>query len=446
MKKLVGNLFAIAVLCVSGAAFAGPNTDYELISGSGSVDFVVGDTIDIAVTFNNTGVIDCQGWSFGVCNDGAALDVIAVANGSTTLTVNGGALPGFNSINDDPMPGDGYTVGVVIDFFGVQKLAPGTDYELNVATYEVLAGAVNGGMYDLTFCDTLATPVVQTLIVEDGGVSAVPVMTGGMIEVGGVVVQTVRLLAEAGAEIQEGGNGTAAITADHEGGDVEGFSFGFTYDSAVVEATGASEGSSVAATNGGSGAGFFFANVAPVLPAGASGGAFVGCVISLAPPFDAIPSGVGLELAIIEFDAAGAAGDSTTVDFSDMVGDPVVAVVITSDGATVDPDELVSGDITITPGMPSLTEFVRGDGNDDGTVDVSDVVFIAKWAAGVGTAGTCDDAGDANDDGSLDIADPNFLIGYLFLGDPAPASPFGACGEDTTGGTAASCVSFNSCP
>jgi hypothetical protein len=44
----------------------------------------------------------------------------------------------------------------------------------------------------------------------------------------------------------------------------------------------------------------------------------------------------------------------------------------------------------------------------------------------------CADAADADDSGAIDLADAIHLLSALFLGGPAPAAPFPACGTDPT--------------
>lgn len=75
-------------------------------------------------------------------------------------------------------------------------------------------------------------------------------------------------------------------------------------------------------------------------------------------------------------------------------------------------------------------EFLRGDGNDDGEVDLSDAVGGLEALFRGGPEPGCLDAADANDDGSIDISDSIYLLIRLFLGgDPVP-EPRAACGVD----------------
>ncbi len=78
-------------------------------------------------------------------------------------------------------------------------------------------------------------------------------------------------------------------------------------------------------------------------------------------------------------------------------------------------------------------EFVRGDANGDGGVDLSDAVSIfGDLFLGQPAAASCRDALDTNDSGSVDISDGIFLLGSLFQGGPPPPEPHPNAGVDPT--------------
>ncbi len=81
-------------------------------------------------------------------------------------------------------------------------------------------------------------------------------------------------------------------------------------------------------------------------------------------------------------------------------------------------------------------EFIRGDGNEDGMIDIADAVrmltFIIPQTGQQTPPPRCYDSMDANDDGLLNIADPVSIIEYLFVSGPLPQSPFPDCGPDPT--------------
>ncbi|HIA27957.1 MAG TPA: hypothetical protein EYN79_07540, partial [Planctomycetes bacterium] len=76
--------------------------------------------------------------------------------------------------------------------------------------------------------------------------------------------------------------------------------------------------------------------------------------------------------------------------------------------------------------------FVRGDSNNDGSVDISDAVSSLDFLFGDGEI-FCEDANDANDDGGIDIADPVAVLSRLFGGaEPLPLPSDVSFGPDPT--------------
>jgi hypothetical protein len=71
--------------------------------------------------------------------------------------------------------------------------------------------------------------------------------------------------------------------------------------------------------------------------------------------------------------------------------------------------------------------FIRGDANNDGNVDISDVSAILGSPA-------CPLAADVDDDGDVDSDDADYLQAYVFnpIGNPPPPAPFPDCGPDPT--------------
>ena len=77
-------------------------------------------------------------------------------------------------------------------------------------------------------------------------------------------------------------------------------------------------------------------------------------------------------------------------------------------------------------------DFIRGDANDDGSIDITDGVFILDWLFAGGSEPGCLSAADANDNSSVDLSDAIYTLGFLFLGGRAPGEPFPGCGRDPT--------------
>jgi hypothetical protein len=66
--------------------------------------------------------------------------------------------------------------------------------------------------------------------------------------------------------------------------------------------------------------------------------------------------------------------------------------------------------------------YVCGDANGDGSVDISDVVYLISYIFSGGSAPAPLLAGDANCDQTIDISDVVYLISYIFSGGTAPCT------------------------
>jgi hypothetical protein len=86
-------------------------------------------------------------------------------------------------------------------------------------------------------------------------------------------------------------------------------------------------------------------------------------------------------------------------------------------------------------------QFIRGDANADGEINITDGIFVLNYLFLGGTTPPCTEAAEINDDGEINITDGIFVLNYLFLGGadiPPPASCTAAAPEDD-------CASFAPC-
>jgi hypothetical protein len=77
--------------------------------------------------------------------------------------------------------------------------------------------------------------------------------------------------------------------------------------------------------------------------------------------------------------------------------------------------------------------FNRGDPDASGRADITDAIRLLGYLFLGEEAPACLEAADVDNSGAVEITDPLALLGYLFNGGPAPAAPGpppGACGDD----------------
>jgi hypothetical protein len=199
---------------------------------------------------------------------------------------------------------------------------------------------------------------------------------------------------------------------------VQGWSFGVRSDPRalqVAEAT--TEGTDAGELNGGSGPTFLAINVLEE-------GVTMGAIVQQENPANVLPPGDGHSLLRVRY-APGPDGDRGSryvVSFSSELGDPPVAVVIIVDGFEVWP--------ATSPGVVSFAaeRFLRGDGNNDGQVGLSDGVYVLEWLFRGGPEPPCLEAADVNGSLQGNIGDAIYLFQTLFIGGPTPPAPYPECG------------------
>ncbi|MEE3180845.1 MAG: hypothetical protein VX288_02970, partial [Planctomycetota bacterium] len=79
-------------------------------------------------------------------------------------------------------------------------------------------------------------------------------------------------------------------------------------------------------------------------------------------------------------------------------------------------------------------DFIRGDSNGDGEVNISDAQHCLQWLFLAGSEPECLAAADTNDDEGIDITDPIRILEFLFLAGDEPPPPFSQPGPDPTPG------------
>lgn len=101
--------------------------------------------------------------------------------------------------------------------------------------------------------------------------------------------------------------------------------------------------------------------------------------------------------------------------------------------------------LLVTAFAAAQSDFIRGDSNANGSVDISDPVFSLDFLFNMGPS-ICMDAQDVNDDGAVNLADPVSNLAFQFNMGPLPPAPFPACGPDPTMDTIDCVGPVGACP
>ena len=88
--------------------------------------------------------------------------------------------------------------------------------------------------------------------------------------------------------------------------------------------------------------------------------------------------------------------------------------------------------------------FVRGDGNGDQRVDITDTATVLSCLFSGLFCPQCLDSADCNDDGVVDITDAVCVLGCIFGSGSCPSSPFPDCGVDETSDSL-DCAQYQGC-
>ena len=146
---------------------------------------------------------------------------------------------------------------------------------------------------------------------------------------------------------------------------------------------------------------------------------------------------VAKEIVLVEIEtipgawAGNMAGASATINSSSpsCLSPPVENVVVVN-GAS-NPPTWSFGALTMQPIV--VTQFLRGDSNNDGVVQaVPDAIALLNSLFSPTGMLACRSAGDVNDDGEVNIGDAIGLLEWGFSSGPLPPEPFPVCGTETT--------------
>ncbi|MEE8143001.1 MAG: hypothetical protein V3T77_07870 [Planctomycetota bacterium] len=400
-----------------------------------------GATFDLSVLFDN--VKDCvEGWSIGVCHDAAQLTVNQVGNGADLQAVNDGDGPdlAFYEIDSDP---SGWASGIVLSVVGGEDLGPGLSYEIHVANYAAVGQDVNT---EVCPCDEMVGDPPTAVSVVVGGLGFDVETFCGLITIG-MPVETFQYIVKDQEFEYNQNNGEGSLEIQPQiaenphnlqfPNDTTAFTMGVAHDGKLLTALSVAPFGELALLNEGAGPDLFIPEVFP------DAGIAVTAVYGTSPPMESIQFDVPKPILSIAYDtksellAGQERSTNTLIQFTDELG--VGNGVLAGVGFEVIP---MDGRLTLLPVQP---DFVRGDCNVSGTVDIADSVFILNQLFGSPPPSrVCDDACDTNGDHMKNIADAVYLLNFLFVMGTPPPPPWPDCGRNEDP-LAIGCEVFPSC-
>ena len=417
----------VCVLSITFSGFAIAQESAVFLSGGSGA---TGDVIQSHVTLDNTFIV--QGWSMGICHDTANLDLLSVADGPTTLIVNGGDPPDFNEVNIFP---EGVTVGVVISFVGSAELEAGTGYGLLDIDYGLTGVPDPGGFpidAEVNFCGTLGSPPVDVVIVGSGQ-SFVPEQTNGIIQIVPPPDFCLDLTCV-------GGVSDAVLTWS------ECTPFDYTLLHRDGELIALLDPGTIDYVDSGLDPGSYtYALLGVVFPDATSAPEVVSalCQVEIIP---VTAEGVvpthghylgGVELTVTGTGFIAAADTEVTIDGVALVDQIIVDDTIITGFLPPALNGIGQFDVRVSNslGEAVLTEaftygFIRGVVNGDIRLDIGDAMYLCYWLYSGGEAPECLEAAEVNDDQLIDLADPIYIVMYLFRSGPLPSAPFPEAGLD----------------
>ena len=423
-------LLMIALVAFSAPLF-GQDPNYTLRIESDVTEVFVGGTFDVQFRLDAADGEPMQGYQWGVCQDDNLAELVDgdIVNGTTVDATS------HTFLSVSVLEG-GWTVGALTNVISMTTLPAEDDLQMFDGTYT--AGDTIGDT-TLEWCETLGGAqlvTVRVIVTNEEIEPTVEDLTISIVEEPEIPTLISLLDAQdATITINSTGStvGPALVNVDLTNTDedapfeVGAFSFGLTHDADLLDLTSITLGSIVTGSNGGSGPDFDVTNIDP---AGGAGG-FVAVVISLNPesaPFDVIPEGADQQVATFSYSAGPELTETDTplVEFSGGLGNPPVAIALSVDGVTRVPDT-DPATITVEVSEIATNDFIRGDANNSGAAEFTDVFFILEFVFLAGEEPICRLSADFNGTSTIDITDATNMLDWIFLaGDPPPA-PFPDC-------------------
>ena len=477
MKSRVQWLIAATLVCAVSGLYAQPREfcagddmcipDTLEIDIAGSNELVLGEDFQPglevdAQVMTNTETAKIQGWSYAVKHDDAMLSI--VADSVTTVgtiahpdTPDAVAIPPHFDVSQ-AVPG-GFISAIVLSFLSETELPVGSKSAIVNVKYTVDADpGADGTKIEFVSGEIgpEGSPATDINFTVDGASRVPSTVVDGVIRKGGGPAE----------EICDNGiddDGDGLIDGDDPdcpggGGCPEGSDwalyFGDAASDAAVDATGA-DSLAISMRNATDAFAFQFGvkNDGGTLSfdgtLGADADRLIELVITDENGDSQTPSTPNTATA---GDATGATrgsavagfadGDFFAVDLAPGVGGPGLTVGYVSDldgdeqkiPATGDGDPCPVNEVVVLSfGDQPQANFIRGDADGNGELNVTDAVLIINVTLGnLQERYDCEDALDANDDGKANISDAIPVLMWMFQRGDALAAPHLTCGVDGT--------------
>lgn len=261
---------------------------------------------------------------------------------------------------------------------------------------------------------------------------------------------------------------TLAIDMDNAPLEVTGFSLGVRHDPEFLTLEDAALGSAVRSALGGAPDDRFYQ--LEKNPAGGTGFTIALLFSADSATRRSVPAGTGHHLLSATYRIREGASGSTDLEITGELGSPKVRVVLDLAGVSRSQVGIPAPRTrtTVTVGQPPGADFIRGDANQNGRLDVTDATLIIDFlfgggslASGEATRTSCpivmnvdgssnDGTPGVEDERDINVTDVIALLNYQFRvlpGAPPPAAPFPECGRPAEAPAEGfACTAFSRCP
>ncbi|MEM7231014.1 MAG: hypothetical protein AAF517_02495 [Planctomycetota bacterium] len=368
-----------------------------------------------------------QGWSLSLCHDPDKVAVRRFGGTQEVMSIKHGSEPDFWWIEE---ANDGHQAGII------QAIVPA------FAEYIELPGETDGGFpaleveYEvfeessITFCEALqgSGEPVELVVTVAGLTSRLPMQhaTSTLIVDPYADTLTYRVEPPESSEV-------VTVKLYSEEAKVQGWAFSLCHTAAAADILEFQSSPELEQLVLGEAPEFVLNELQSIDPFGVmQQHVILGPTLSGEGALALGPFADGVSLLDIRYDVR----TEDPLKFCDHVGTVTLDNYVTIEGVNYIPRNR-EGAVLVEGGLE--TEFIRGDSDLNGRVNLSDAVFILRALFQGHGPLPCEDAADVNDVARVDISDPIYLLRFLFLGGPEPPAPFPASGRDISPSTALGC-------